>query len=146
MTPKPDSGNMPPLSMSASNLQEIAPTEVKSGMNIKVHQKIREKNPKGEEKERIQVYEGLVINVRGSKNHKTMTVRKISNGVGVEKIFPLTLPSIAKVELVNQLKTRRKVLNFVRTSKKKLKELKPKVKQAASAPKATTKEETAKTE
>ncbi|HPN14781.1 MAG TPA: 50S ribosomal protein L19 [bacterium] len=132
--------------MSASNLQEIAPTEVKSGMNIKVHQKIREKNPKGEEKERIQVYEGLVINVRGSKNHKTMTVRKISNGVGVEKIFPLTLPSIAKVELVNQLKTRRKVLNFVRTSKKKLKELKPKVKQAASAPKATTKEETAKTE
>ena len=115
-------------------------------MNIKVHQKIREKNPKGEEKERIQVYEGLVINVRGSKNHKTMTVRKISNGVGVEKIFPLTLPSIAKVELVNQLKTRRKVLNFVRTSKKKLKELKPKVKQAASAPKATTKEETAKTE
>jgi len=146
LTPKPDSGNMPPLSMSASNLQEIAPTEVKSGMNIKVHQKIREKNPKGEEKERIQVYEGLVINVRGSKNHKTMTVRKISNGVGVEKIFPLTLPSIAKVELVNQLKTRRKVLNFVRTSKKKLKELKPKVKQAASAPKATTKEETAKTE
>lgn len=146
MTPKPDSGNMPPLSMSASNLQEIAPTEVKSGMNIKVHQKIREKNPKGEEKERIQVYEGLVINVRGSKNNKTMTVRKISNGVGVEKIFPLTLPSIAKVELVNQLKTRRKVLNFVRTSKKKLKELKPKVKQAASAPKATTKEETAKTE
>ena len=132
--------------MSASNLQEIAPTEVKSGMNIKVHQKIREKNPKCEEKERIQVYEGLVINVRGSKNHKTMTVRKISNGVGVEKIFPLTLPSIAKVELVNQLKTRRKVLNFVRTSKKKLKELKPKVKQAASAPKATTKEETAKTE
>lgn len=132
--------------MSASNLQEIAPTEVKSGMNIKVHQKIREKNPKGEEKERIQVYEGLVINVRGSKNNKTMTVRKISNGVGVEKIFPLTLPSIAKVELVNQLKTRRKVLNFVRTSKKKLKELKPKVKQAASVPKATTKEETAKTE
>lgn len=146
MTPKPDSGNMLPLSMSASNLQEIAPTEVKSGMNIKVHQKIREKNPKGEEKERIQVYEGLVLNVRGSKNHKTMTVRKISNGVGVEKIFPLTLPSIAKVELVNQFKTRRKVLNFVRTSKKKLKELKPKVKPSVSAPKTTAKEETTKTE
>lgn len=109
-------------------------------MNIKVHQKIREKNPKGEEKERIQVFEGLVLNVRGSQNHKTMTVRKISNGVGVEKIFPLTLPAIAKVELINQLKTRRKVLSFMRTSKKKLKELKPKVKQNAPAPKATAQE------
>lgn len=140
MTPKPDSGNMPALSMSASKLQEISPTEVKSGMNIKVHQKIREKNPKGEEKERIQVYEGLVLNVRGSKNHKTMTVRKISNGVGVEKIFPLNLPAIAKIELVNQLKTRRKVLSFVRTSKKKLKEVKPKVKQSTPAQKVPAQE------
>lgn len=93
------------------------------GMTIKVHQKIKEINPKGEEKERIQVFEGLVIKRKGGNAAgATVTVRKISNGVGVEKIFPVHVPSVARVEKVKQAEVRRAKLYYVRTSKKKLKE------------------------
>lgn len=105
----------------------ITPNEIRSGMVIRLHQKIRDITPKGDEKERVQVYEGTIINVRGAGIHRTMTVRKISNGVGVEKIFPLALPTINKIELVKQYQTNRKVLHFLRHSKKRLKEIKPKI-------------------
>lgn len=100
----------------------IRPTEVRPGNTIRVHQKITETNPKGEEKERIQVYEGIVIGMRGDGASRTMTVRKISEGIGVEKIFPLALPSIVAIELLKTARVRRAKLAYLRTSKKRLQE------------------------
>jgi len=103
---------------------QIDVKDVQSGMVIRVHQTIKDVNAKGEEKERIQVFEGTVIKRRGGNEPgATMTIRKVSDGVGVEKIFPLTLPSIKKVDLVKQLKVRRANLGFIRSTKKRLKEL-----------------------
>lgn len=99
-------------------------SEIKPGMVVRLHQTIKDVNAKGEDKERIQVYEGLVIRRRGgSEAGATTTVRKVSDGIGVEKIFPIHLPSIKKVELVKQFKVRRANLGFVRTQKKRFKEL-----------------------
>lgn len=99
---------------------------IKPGMTIKVHQKIKEKNPKGEEKERTQIFEGMVLAHRGGKQkNATITVRKIAaGGVGVERIFPVYSPNIAKIELVKQAKVRHSKLYYLRNYKKKLKESK----------------------
>jgi len=98
---------------------------IKSGMVIKVHQKIKETNIKGETKERIQVYEGMVIARRhGKQKNATVTVRKISEGIGVEKIFPIYSPIIAKIEIVKEYNVRRAKLNFLKKPHAKLKERK----------------------
>ena len=98
--------------------------DLRPGMIVKIHQKIKETNAKGEEKERIQIYEGMVIAVKhGSELGATITVRKISEGIGVEKIFPIHSPVVAKIELVRQMRVRQAKPNFVRTYKKKLKEI-----------------------
>lgn len=109
----------------AEAIKTIAPAEVKSGMEVRVHQKIKEVTPKGEEKERIQVFEGLVIERRGGRQPgATFTVRKVSDGVGVEKIFPVHLPSMVKIELVKQFQARRAQLSFMRGRyRKKMKEM-----------------------
>ncbi|MFA5184530.1 MAG: 50S ribosomal protein L19 [Patescibacteria group bacterium] len=98
--------------------------ELKPGMTVRVYQKIKELNSKGEEKERIQYFEGMII---ARKHHKetgaTITVRKISEGVGVEKIFPLNLPTITKIEIKKEAKVKRAKLYYLRGEyKKKLKE------------------------
>jgi large subunit ribosomal protein L19 len=85
------------------------PDQVKVGDTVKVHFKIVEGKT-----ERIQIYEGLVIAIKNSQSGKTFTVRKNSYGVGVERVFPLHSPRIAKVELVRPGRVRRAKLYYIR--------------------------------
>ncbi len=108
--------------------EKAATPDYKPGMTVRVHQKIKETNLKGEEKERVQYFEGLIIAKKhGKEAGGTITVRKVSEGVGVEKIFPLNLPTITKIEVKKQVKTRRAKLSFLKGDyKKRLKEVKTK--------------------
>ena len=105
--------------------KKINAEDLRPGMTVRVYQKIKELNAKGEEKERVQYYEGLIIAKKhGKEAGSTITVRKISDGIGVEKIFPLNLPTITKIEIKKQAKIRRAKLYYLRTYHKKLKEVK----------------------
>jgi large subunit ribosomal protein L19 len=79
------------------------------GDTVAVHQKIKEGD-----KERIQVFQGVVISRRGSGTGETFTVRKISSGIGVEKVFPLHSPNIEKIKRVRGGKVRRAKLYYMR--------------------------------
>ena len=79
------------------------------GDNVKVHVKIREG-----EKERIQVFQGVVISKRKGNTNATFTVRKVSYGVGVERIFPLHSPAIDKIEVVTRGRIRRAKIYYLR--------------------------------
>ena len=79
------------------------------GDTVKVYGKIKEGN-----RERIQVFEGVVLKKQGGSNRATFTVRKISNGVGVEKTWPLHSPNVEKVEVVRKGKVRRAKLYYLR--------------------------------
>ena len=92
----------------AAQLKEVAP-EFHVGDTVKVYGKIKEGN-----RERIQVFEGTVIKKQGGSNRTTFTVRKISNGVGVEKTWPLHSPNVEKVEIVRKGKVRRAKLYYLR--------------------------------
>ena len=80
------------------------------GDTVKVYGKIKEG-----EKERIQVFEGTVLKIQNGSNRTTFTVRKISNGCGVEKTWPLHSPNVEKVEVVRLGKVRRAKLNYLRS-------------------------------
>ena len=79
------------------------------GDTVKVYAKIKEGN-----RERVQVFEGVVLKRQGGSSRETFTVRKNSNGIGVEKTWPLHSPSIEKVEVVRHGKVRRAKLNYLR--------------------------------
>lgn len=91
------------------------------GDTVKVYGKIKEGN-----RERVQVFEGTVLKIQGGSNRETFTVRKISNGVGVEKTWPMHSPNVEKIEVVRLGKVRRAKLNYLRDrvgKKAKVKEL-----------------------
>ena len=79
------------------------------GDTVKVYGKIKEGN-----RERIQVFEGVVLKRQGGSNRETFTVRKLSNGVGVEKTWPLHSPNVEKIEVVRRGKVRRAKLFYLR--------------------------------
>lgn len=102
--------------------QEKNLPDIRPGYTIKVHQKIKEGG-----KDRIQIFEGVVIARKHGKGiNSTITVRKVVDGVGVERIFPVHSPAIAKIEVVRQGKVRRSKLYFLRTAKGKKSKLKKK--------------------
>jgi large subunit ribosomal protein L19 len=110
--------------------QEKDIPDVRPGDTIKVHQKIKEGD-----KERIQIFEGVVIAKKhGTGISATMTVRKIVDGVGVERIYPINSPSIEKIEIVRHAKVRRAKLYYLREAKGKKSKLKKKDFAVAIAP------------
>lgn len=94
--------------LTASMIKEDAPV-IKIGSTVRVHVKIREG-----ERERIQVFEGTVIARNNSGIAETFTVRRVSYGVGVERVFPVHSPNVAKVENVRNGKVRRAKLYYLR--------------------------------
>ncbi len=97
--------------------------QVTAGSIVKIHQKIKEG-----EKERIQIFEGLIIAINhGHGSSKTITVRKIIKGIGVEKIFPLNSPTIAKIEIIRVGKVRQGKLYYMRGIQGKAARLKEKM-------------------
>lgn len=92
----------------ASQLKAEAP-EFRVGDTVRVHALIKEGN-----RERIQVFEGTVLKRQGGSSRETFTVRKNSNGIGVEKTWPLHSPHVVKVEVIRRGKVRRAKLNYLR--------------------------------
>ncbi len=97
--------------LSATQLRQLP--EFRPGYTVRVHQKIKEGG-----KERVQIFEGLVIARKGGTGvNATFTVRKIASGVGVERIFPLHSPNVVKLEVVKADKVRKAKLYYVRKLK-----------------------------
>lgn len=100
--------------------RERQDVDVRPGDTVRVHVKIVEGD-----KERVQVFEGTVIRIKRGGPRTTFTVRKISSGVGVERIFPASSPTIARIEIVARHKVRRAKLHFLRERRGKSARLRP---------------------
>lgn len=96
----------------ANSKKTAKQTPVSSGDTVNVFVKVKEG-----EKERVQVYSGTVIKVQGAGSNRTFTVRKISDGVGVERCFPFASPAVEKVEVVAHGRVRRAKLYYLRNLK-----------------------------
>lgn len=107
-------------SIEASQISDSLP-DFKPGDTIKVHFMVREGD-----KVRIQIYQGVVISRRGGGTSETFTVRKISGGIGVERIFPLNSPLIDKIEILKVGKVRRAKLFYLRDKRGKAARIKEK--------------------
>lgn len=110
-------------------VREVALSQLRSdipkfrpGDTLRVHVKVREGS-----RERIQIYEGVVIKRRGTSISETFTVRKVSYGVGVERTFPLNSPKLDKVELVKRGKVRRAKLYYLRNLRGKAARIKERI-------------------
>ena len=106
----------------AEQMKETVP-QFSVGDTVKVHAKIKEGN-----RERIQIFEGTVLKRQGGSNRETFTVRKTSNGVGVEKTWPLHSPFVEKIEVVRRGKVRRAKLFYLRDRVGKAAKVKERVK------------------
>ena len=108
-------------SIEASGLKKGLP-RLSAGDTVRVHVRVKETSvkeeikgkPKETERERVQVFEGVVIGIRGSGARSTVTVRKVSFGQGVERIFPLHARTIERIEVVKQARVRRAKLYYLR--------------------------------
>ncbi|MCA9492228.1 MAG: 50S ribosomal protein L19 [Myxococcales bacterium] len=100
--------------------RERKTVDVRPGDVVKVHVRIKEGD-----KERIQIFEGTVIRIKKGGVRTTFTVRKVSAGVGVERIFPASSPNVSKIEVVTRHKVRRAKLHFLRYLTGKAARLKP---------------------
>lgn len=100
--------------------RERKTVDVRPGDTVRVHVKIVEGD-----KERVQVFEGTVIRIKRGGPRTTFTVRKISSGVGVERIFPASSPNLAKIEVVARHKVRRAKLHYLRERRGKAARLRP---------------------
>jgi large subunit ribosomal protein L19 len=114
------------------NKQYLKPKapDLQAGDIVKVYQKVKEQDPStgsGQAKERIQVFEGVLLAKKHGKGvSSTITVRKISQGIGVERIFPLHSPLVEKIEVVRKTKVRQAKLYYLRSLKGKKARLKAK--------------------
>ena len=130
-----------------SSIDTIEAAELKKGLpplaagdTVRVHVRVKETSvkeeikgkPKETERERVQVFEGVVIGLRGSGARATMTVRKISFGQGEERIFPLHARTIEKIEVVKQARVRRAKLYYLRGRKGKAGRMREKRQEEAS--------------
>lgn len=97
-------------------------SELKPGQTIRLHEKIKDVSPKGQERERVQVFEGIIIGIKGGGVSRTLTIKKICKGdYAVEKIFPINSPLIDKFELVKTAKVRRAKLSYLKNPKQRFK-------------------------
>ena len=117
----------------SADLKKALP-QLSPGDTVRVHVRVKETSvkeeikgkPKETERERVQVFEGVVIGLRGSGARATVTVRKVSFGTGVERIFPLHAKTIEKIEVVKHARVRRAKLYFLRELKGKASRMKKK--------------------
>jgi len=117
----------------SADLKKALP-QLNPGDTVRVHVRVKETSvkeeikgkPKETERERVQVFEGVVIGLRGSGARATMTVRKVSFGTGVERIFPLHARTIERIEVVRHARVRRAKLYFLRERKGKAGRMKEK--------------------